>query len=50
MRGIVITGASCCIGLAAHNVVDKQVDTLRTVRPISAVFDSPKWVTPLSRP
>jgi len=50
MRRIFITGASSGIGLAAYDLLDKQVDSLRSVRPISAVFDSPKGVTPLSKP
>jgi hypothetical protein len=50
MTRIFITGASSGIGGAAHNVVDKQVDSLRTIKAPSARFDFPTPATALCRP
>jgi hypothetical protein len=49
MTRIFITRASSGIGGAAHKIVDKQVDSLRTVKAPSARFDFPTPATALCK-
>jgi NAD(P)-dependent dehydrogenase (short-subunit alcohol dehydrogenase family) len=50
MRRIFITGASSGIGLAAYDLLDKQVDSLRSIQPSSAALDSRTQPTAFSTP